>query len=109
MEEAMFGFKKRQNAIERYRPAARALDRHVYENVLSIAFAPDATFEGNALARGDPDGFVAAYLWECDRTHVSVQEISDHFDEVRAFAEEHAAEIEEHAARMRETPARPEP
>jgi hypothetical protein len=96
----MFGFKK-QKDVESYRPAAQSLDRHVYENILSIAFAPDATPEGNALAQRDPDGFVATYLRECDRTGVSVQEISDHFDEVRAFAEEHADEIEERAARMR--------
>ena len=98
----MFGFRKKESPVERYRPAAQALDRHVYENVLSIAFASDATVEGNALAQRDPDGFVATYLLECDRTGVSVQDISNHFDEVRSFAEEHADEIEEQAAQMRE-------
>lgn len=94
----MFGFRKKESVVERYRPAAKSLDRHVYENILAIAFAPDATVEGNALARRDPDAFVATYLSECDRTGVSVQQISNHFDEVRAFAEEHADEI----ARIRE-------
>jgi hypothetical protein len=98
----MFGRRKMDKVIEAYRSRARDLDRHVYENVLSIAYAPDATPEGNALARRDPDAFVALYLAECERTGVSVQEISDHFDEVRAFAEEHADEIADQAARMRD-------
>jgi hypothetical protein len=91
-------------AIERYRPAAQALDRHVYDNILSIAYAPDATPQGNALARRDPDGFVAFYISECERTGASVQEISDHFDEVRTFAAEHADEIER-IRRQRSEPA----
>ena len=96
----MVRFRRKVSPIEGYRAAAQALDRHVYENILSIAFAPDATPQGNALARSDPDGFVATYLSECARTGVPVQEISDHFDEVRASAEDHAAEIAQHAARI---------